>query len=111
MRPKRRTKHTDLFLVRIWVRDLDDGSQGDQGTLDLHGRVQRTLDGEAHEFGDWPELLNWLIAMLEAGLGEETARALLPGTDPRHPRVYRRKRRQVVTTDYGLRITERGEDR
>ena len=65
----RHYRRTDLFLLRIWTEDaaLADGAQGGRGGRagpSWRGRVQRLVDGEAHQFGDWPELIDLLVAML-----------------------------------------------
>ncbi len=57
-------KRSDLFLVRMWLEDaLDSGDKAG-----WHGKVQRVVDGEAHQFDTWQELVNALQGMLsEAG--------------------------------------------
>ena len=45
-------KRADLFLVRLWSKESDDGSNagGDSGQVEWQGKVQRVVDGEAHQF-------------------------------------------------------------
>ncbi len=57
---RRALRRTDLFLVRMWVEDALDGSK----KAGWHGKVQRVVDGEAHQFDTWQELVNALQAML-----------------------------------------------
>jgi len=59
------TKYTDLFLVRFWAQDQDTNDLPD-GRGAWRGKVQRTVDGEVHEFGDWDALVTTLRAMLAA---------------------------------------------
>ena len=66
------TKHTDLFLVRFWAQDTNDIPDGQSG---WRGKVQRTVDGEVHEFGDWDALVTTLRAMLAATSPELVAGA------------------------------------
>jgi hypothetical protein len=44
----------------MWVEDALDGSE----KAGWHGKVQRVVDGEAHQFDTWQELVNALQAML-----------------------------------------------
>ena len=72
-----RYKRSDLFLVRIWsedrgVEDASDGALGGEEVitkLRWHGRVQRTVDGEAHQFDSWQGLVDLLLAMLSNNKG------------------------------------------
>ena len=57
---RRALRRTDLFLVRMWVEDALDSSE----KAGWHGKVQRVVDGEAHQFDTWQELVNALQAML-----------------------------------------------
>jgi hypothetical protein len=77
MRPRSHTKHTDLFLLRIWTGPAIDGSDDEH----WHGVVQRTVDGETHRFRDWQGLLNWLTMMLRVGQINEDMLAP-PGSGP-----------------------------
>ncbi len=59
-------KQTDLFLVRVWAK-VDGGDDGnDKGAVNAgwHGRVQRVIDGEMHEFDSLQNLANLLAEML-----------------------------------------------
>jgi hypothetical protein len=60
VRVDRNLKRTNLFLVRVWTEQSDDGSRKSE----LHGRVQRVVDGESHRFSDWQGLLDSLETML-----------------------------------------------
>jgi hypothetical protein len=76
MKPRHRTKHTDLFIVRFWAQySTQDVSEGSEGQTRIGGRVQRALDGEAHEFDDWNALVATLRTMLAA-----TSPELVAGT-------------------------------
>lgn len=57
---RRPLRRTDLFLVRMWVEDALDSSD----KAGWHGKVQRVVDGEAHQFDTWQELVNVLQTML-----------------------------------------------
>ncbi len=66
MKPSRRMKHTDLFIVRVWTQ-YPDGQPGTTGDgTGWGGKVQRIVDGEAREFKDWEALIDALQAMLSA---------------------------------------------
>lgn len=56
-------RRTDLFLVRVWTAETED----DSCNAAWHGRIQRTVDGEAHPFDDWQALVDLLVAMLAEG--------------------------------------------
>jgi predicted esterase YcpF (UPF0227 family) len=53
-------RRSDLFLLRMWSEEAADGS----GKVEWHGKVQRVTDGEAHQFREWQDLLDLLLAML-----------------------------------------------
>ena len=55
-----RYRRSDLFLVRMWSEEAADGS----GNLEWRGKVQRVVDGEAHQFSEWQDLCNVLLGML-----------------------------------------------
>ena len=59
-------RRTDLFLVRLWFKDSDDGSNAgiDSGQIEWHGKVQRVVDGEAHQFSSLQGLVDVLLVML-----------------------------------------------
>jgi hypothetical protein len=62
MSQSRHPRRTDLFLVRIWTGE---GTQTPpDGEIPCRGRVQRTVDGESHEFEDWEGLVAALASML-----------------------------------------------
>ncbi len=81
-RSPRHYTHTELFLVRIWTRDANTGTGDEAGAIgpDLHadgendygdtnrlewqGTVQRTMDGDAHQFSSWQGLQDLILAML-----------------------------------------------
>jgi hypothetical protein len=62
---RRRYSRSDLFLVRIWFEDSGDGSDHPE----RRGKVQRVVDGEAHQFADWPTLIELLVAMTAEKFG------------------------------------------
>ena len=74
MRTGRENRPTDLFLVRISIRNPRDGSNRGDDSIKLHGKVQRTVDGETHAFHDGQSLLHWLTVMLEVQQVEEEGR-------------------------------------
>jgi hypothetical protein len=53
-------RRSDLFLVRMWSEEAADGS----GKIEWRGKVQRVVDGESHQFGEWQDLCNLLLGML-----------------------------------------------
>lgn len=58
-------KRTNLFLLRVWCDDADENGDDDEAPCRVwHGRVQRTVSGEAHSF----EAKDDLIAVLESML-------------------------------------------
>lgn len=79
-----RFRPSDLFLVRLWVHDdhtLPEAPNPGANQVDSsreqakeivvrgaawQGKVQRVIDGEAHEFSDWHTLIDLLAAMLAA---------------------------------------------
>ena len=74
----RQLKRQDLFLVRFWTEEADDGSQ------EWRGKVQRAVSGEEGYFHDWPELLGLLSEMLSnrgSGVGDQGSGFLAEGTD------------------------------
>lgn len=56
----RQLKREDLFLVRFWAEEANDGAK------EWRGKVQRAVSGEEGYFHDWPELLSLLSEMLSA---------------------------------------------
>ena len=54
---------SDLFLLRLWAEETEDGSTA------WCGKVQRAVTGEATHFHGWPELVDLLLAMLPVGDG------------------------------------------
>ena len=68
MRVRLHYRRSDLFLLRMWSREADDGS----GRLEWHGKVQRVVDGESHDFSDWQGLSDLLLAMLSVARGTST---------------------------------------
>jgi hypothetical protein len=71
----RHLRRADLFLVRVWVEDAagdeeDAGERSDGSTqVAWCGRVQRVVDGEAHEFSGLQGLVDSLSAMLSTSEG------------------------------------------
>jgi hypothetical protein len=74
----RHPKRTDLFLVRVWTERTPEGGaaqgaekasggsggSGDSDQVVYHGKVQRVVDGESHEFSSWQGLIDLLLTML-----------------------------------------------
>ena len=60
MGTRRHYKRSDLFLVRVWEEASDDGT----GKPEWHGKVQRVVDGEVHQFAGWADLTEALQSML-----------------------------------------------
>jgi hypothetical protein len=85
--PRRYTR-TELFLVRIWTKDANtracdeagapgirDGTSDEAGMSDgesdaeltqsdWRGTVQRTIDGDPHQFSSWQGLHDLIVSML-----------------------------------------------
>lgn len=64
MKPARHMKHTDLFIVRFWTQDSNEQVSNSGNSIDWHGKVQRVVDGESHEFTDWDALVATLRSMI-----------------------------------------------
>lgn len=62
-----RPKRSELFLVRLWLEE------GNDGGTEWHGKAQRAVSGEKGYFHNSSELLNVLSEMLSA-TGGPTAR-------------------------------------
>jgi hypothetical protein len=54
----RRLGKSDLFLVRLWIEETENGA------VAWCGKVQRPTTGEANLFHGWPGLIDLLLAML-----------------------------------------------
>jgi hypothetical protein len=52
-------RRSNLFLVRLWMEQADDGGSENE----CHGKIQRVVNGEAHQFDSWQSLVDTLIAM------------------------------------------------
>ena len=65
-------KRTNLFLVRVWAECGEDESEDSTGSgeVEWHGKVQRVIDGEAHQFANLQSLPDLLLEMLSKGEGE-----------------------------------------
>lgn len=60
MRTHRHYKGSNLFLVRLWAKDM-----GEEITdIRWRGKVLRVLDGESHEFSSLQGLVDVLLAMV-----------------------------------------------
>ncbi len=60
-------KRANLFLLRVWCDDDDENGHEDEGGGPCriwHGKVQRTVSGEAHSFETKDRLIEVLEAML-----------------------------------------------
>lgn len=56
-----RYKSSNLYLVRLWAKG---GDITGNGSAEWHGRVQRVMDGESHEFKSLQDLVDLLSVML-----------------------------------------------
>ena len=56
-------RRSELFLVRLWLEEADDGA------TEWHGKAQRAVSGEKGYFHNSSELLNVLSEMLSASGG------------------------------------------
>jgi hypothetical protein len=52
-----------LFLVRLWPKSKEANGRA-EGEWCWCGRVQHVLSGEAHNFRDWPGLIDLLLTMM-----------------------------------------------
>ena len=75
MSAHKRLRRSDLFLVRLWTEEDEEEDQGSaeveqvqagdkRHPSEWHGKVQRVVDGESHQFDDWQGLVNLFQAML-----------------------------------------------
>jgi len=55
---RHRYRRSDLFLLRVWSEETENGA------ITWCGKVQRTTTGEARFFRDWPQLIDLLLTML-----------------------------------------------
>ena len=61
---RRSYRRSDLFLVRLWAEEAGDAVGSAGSNLEWRGKVQRVTDGESHQFNDWQNLAEVLLAML-----------------------------------------------
>jgi hypothetical protein len=66
VRTRRQYNRADLFLVRLWSKESADGSSASNagGPVEWHGKVQRVVDGEAHQFRGLQGLVDALLVLL-----------------------------------------------
>lgn len=57
MNMPRKAPVSQLFSVRLWREELD------EGRTEMRGKVQHVLSGEAYYFRDWATLITLLIQM------------------------------------------------
>ena len=55
---------SQLFTVRVWLDDLDDGR------LEWRGKLQCVVTGETRYFREWSALLRFLSEMLRTDRGK-----------------------------------------
>jgi hypothetical protein len=69
---RHRYRRTDLFLVRVWRDRTGDGAHdGDyMGRVEVRGKVQRVVSGEAYPFYSWQRLAELLREMV-SGIDRE----------------------------------------
>jgi hypothetical protein len=56
-----------VFLLRLWPQEANGTAHSTaNGTVDTRwcGRVQHVMSGEAHNFQDWPALVDLLLTMI-----------------------------------------------
>lgn len=58
-------RRSDLFLVRLWTRDANKKCD----KVECHGKVQRVVDGQSHQFDSWQGLVDLLVAMASSNKG------------------------------------------
>ena len=64
-------RRTNLFLVRVWAEETSyEEGKNSIGEVEWHGKVQRVIDGEAHQFANLQSLPDLLLEMLSKGEGE-----------------------------------------
>jgi len=61
-------RRSDLFLVRLWVKDANNSSDKND-KAECHGKVQRVVDGQSREFDSWQGLVDLLVVMLSSSKG------------------------------------------
>ena len=57
---RRREPHSDLFTLRVWPEEVDDGH------VEWRGKVQHVTSGEVHYFRDWDAMLAFLLGILDS---------------------------------------------
>ena len=62
-------RRTNLFLVRVWTEGAVGEDGNGTGEAEWHGRVQRVIDGEAHQFDNLQGLVELLLKMLSESEG------------------------------------------
>ncbi len=62
----RHLKRSNLFLVRLWEEETEEGER------EWCGKVQRVVDGESHQFRDWQGLVELLLVMLSGNRSERS---------------------------------------
>lgn len=58
-----RYNRSNLFLVRLWLRN-DGNTNSDSSKVEWCGKLQRVVDGEAHQFTNLQELVALLETMV-----------------------------------------------
>ena len=61
MTPERLSASSQLFAVRLWSEDLGDEPVG------WRGQVTHVLSGETRHFRAWPDLIDFLWQVVQAG--------------------------------------------
>ena len=61
---RRHEARSDLFTLRVWPEEIDDGR------LEWRGTVQHVTSGEVHYFRDWDAMLAFLLGILESSIVE-----------------------------------------
>lgn len=67
-------RRTDLFLVRVWIKDAEAvrevGGRGDGDSKpEWCGKVQRVVNGESRQFSSLQDLIDALLTMLSDNEG------------------------------------------
>ena len=65
---RRRGTHSDLFMLRVWPEEVNDGD------VEWRGRVQHVISGETRYFHNWEVMLTFLIETLDSSVPERKSK-------------------------------------
>ena len=57
---RRREAHSDLFTLRVWPEEVDDGQ------IEWRGKVQHVTSGDVFYFREWEAMLAFLLGILDS---------------------------------------------